>query len=246
MALANKVVVIFGATGDVGSGAAHAYLQEGATVVAVSRDANKLENLRKSLGDIAVHLLPVTGEFTSDHTVAEIKTKVGEVLKGRKVDHVVTVLGFAKKLKPASESSLQDLKDAFEEGLYPNYLVATKFLSDLKDHDGASFTLVSGGLAHFCPTPDFWAATIKNSAVNALSIGLSTETQKDKVRVNTLCIHFGIAGHGTNKNRWGMDGADTYLFGPTFTAIAKSQEKGKIHCITSIDDAIKLAKTIVH
>ncbi len=42
-----KVAVVLGATGVVGSGAVHEFLRQGATVVAVSRTAAKLDELQK-------------------------------------------------------------------------------------------------------------------------------------------------------------------------------------------------------
>ena len=45
----NKVIVIAGATGTVGSGIVRAYLNEGAQVVGISRSAQKLEELRETI-----------------------------------------------------------------------------------------------------------------------------------------------------------------------------------------------------
>lgn len=49
MALSGKVALILGATGTVGSGAAHAFLEEDANVILTARDKGKLDRLKREL-----------------------------------------------------------------------------------------------------------------------------------------------------------------------------------------------------
>jgi len=52
MSLKGKVCVVLGASGTVGQGACVSFLQEGATLVAVSRDQGKADALKKKLIEV--------------------------------------------------------------------------------------------------------------------------------------------------------------------------------------------------
>jgi len=243
--LKDKVVVILGVTGIVGSGAAHAFLSQGAVVVGVSRDQKKLDETKKSFGDLGKAFLSVVGQFDNEAHALKAATEVKKVLNNKPYDHVVSVMGFVR-IAPGgpSQTKLADLTGSFEDCLYPHIIATSAFLGDLKKRPGASYTVVSGGFAHFCPDPTYWLASVKNAALNALNLGLAAETKDDAVRVNTMCIHFGVAAHGGDKNQLGMPADDTYRLGPAFTALAKSSQRGKVLCVNTIEDAEKLASSL--
>jgi NAD(P)-dependent dehydrogenase (short-subunit alcohol dehydrogenase family) len=156
---------------------------------------------------------------------------------------VVSVLGFAAFGTPPTATSLDAVKAAFDDGVFNNFLAAKYFLPSLKSIEGASYTIVSGGLAHIPPPfPGLWLATVKNAALNALSNSLASETAKDAVRVNTICIHFGVAAIGGNKNQYGMAAeSDTLRLGPAFLGVARGSHKGQIICLDSWETADRIA-----
>jgi NAD(P)-dependent dehydrogenase (short-subunit alcohol dehydrogenase family) len=96
--LSGKVCCVFGATGIIGSGAVHNFLQQGATVVAVSRTETKLKALLDKFPDQSASgtLLGVVGSFNSKSEVEQlfetIQMSLGETVG---IDHVVSSLGFA-------------------------------------------------------------------------------------------------------------------------------------------------------
>lgn len=240
----NKIVVVAGATGVVGSGVARRFLDEGATVVNVSRDPERLQLLRTQLEiKPGEHVLDVVGTFASEESAAQVKAAVHEVLGGRPVDHVISALGSVTLGALPTATPLATFKTALDDGLTTNFLAAKAFLPALEHHEGSSFTLVSGGLAHSPPAdPRLWLGTVKNAAVNALTLGLVSETLKSKVRVNTVCIHFNIApNHGTT-NRFGMPAeGTTRRLAPVFTGIAKGTTRGQVICLNSWADAERWA-----
>ena len=132
---------------------------------------------------------------------------------------------------------------ALADGLYNSFLAAKVFLPSLKSREGSSYTIVSGGLAHMPPPfAGLWLATVKNAAVNALGNSLASETAKDAVRVNTMCIHFGVAPIGGSKNQFGMPAeSDTLRLGPAFLAVARGTQKGQIICLDSWSTTDRIA-----
>lgn len=244
MSIEHQTVVILGATGVVGSGVVRAYLNQGATVVGVSRSADKLNQLKQQL-DIkdSEPFLGVVGDFTDEPTAESTQHAVATALAGKPIDHVVSILGFVNYSKAPTEAPLSDLKGALADGLYNTFLASKVFLPQIKERDGATYTLVSGGLAHMQPPmPALWLATVKNAALNALTLALAGETANSKVRVNTLCIHFGVAPVGGNKNQFGMPAeSDTLRLGPAFVGLTRGTQKGQVICLSSFADGDKLA-----
>jgi NAD(P)-dependent dehydrogenase (short-subunit alcohol dehydrogenase family) len=242
----NKVIVIAGATGTVGSGAVRAFLDQGAQVVGISRSFEKLEELKKTLPiKNGEPFYSVVGDFNTESEASKTKNAVLDVLKGKPIDHVISSIGFITMASAPTKTDLTLVKQAFDHGYFNNFLMAKYFLPELKNQDGSSYTMVSGGLAHGLPgfipnVENLWLATAKNAALNSLTYGLNAETMNDKVRVNTICIHFGVAPVGGNSNQMGMPADhDTLALAPAFLEVAKGQIKGQVICLDSWDDVLK-------
>ena len=93
MSLAGKTAVILGATGNIGSGAAHALLAAGALVVLVGREESKLRALKAKLDNLRNAFLAI-GNFSSQAEAQKTRDHVLRVLGGRSIDHVISSLGF--------------------------------------------------------------------------------------------------------------------------------------------------------
>jgi NAD(P)-dependent dehydrogenase (short-subunit alcohol dehydrogenase family) len=241
MSLQGKTIVIAGATGVVGSGIVRRALDAGATVVGISRSADKLKQLRSTLGiGPSEPFVEAVGDFNSEEAAGKAKDAVGAALRGGEIDHVVSNVGFVVVDKAATATSLDTARRALDDGFFNTWLVAKAFLPALKSREGSSFTMVSGGLAHGLGFPGsevLWLASAKNAIVNALTHGLAAETTNDKVRVNTVCIHFGVAPIGGNKNQLGMNAEhDTLHLAPAFLALADGNTRGQVVCLNSWAD----------
>lgn len=242
----NKVIVIAGATGTVGSGAVRAFLNEGAHVVGISRSAEKLEELKKRLSIKSDEpFYSVAGDFNNDTEAAKTKKALIAVLNGKPIDHVVSSIGFVTLATAPTKTDSSLVRDAFDHGFFNIVLMAKYMLPELKNQAGSSYTIVSGGLAHGLPgfipnVENLWLATVKNAAVNSLTHGLNAETINDKVRVNTFCIHFGVAPIGGKTNQMGMPADnDTLALAPAFLEVAKGTVKGEVICLDKWEDVKK-------
>ncbi|MDP3506122.1 MAG: SDR family oxidoreductase [Myxococcales bacterium] len=240
-----KTVVVLGATGVVGSGICRAFLDQGAFVVAVSRSAGRFDELSKTLALKASDgFATAVGDFKDEASSGLAMAAIDRALAGRAIDHVISSQGFVKFGPPPTQSTAAQLNDALADGLTINFNAAKALLPGIKQR-AASFTMVSGGLAHIPPPdPAMWMGTIKNAAVNAFTLGLAAETARDVVRVNTLCIHFGIAPIGGKQNQFGLPAErDSLGLAPAFLAIARGRQKGQVLCLNSWADVDALAKS---
>lgn len=86
MSLAGKNVLILGATGYVGSGAAVSFLTNGATVFFTTRDEAKIKTFKQTLTalnpDFEARLVGVAATFESDEAGVKAKAEVLKVLNG--------------------------------------------------------------------------------------------------------------------------------------------------------------------
>ena len=75
----------------------------------------------------------------------------------------------------------------------------------------------------------------------SLTYALAAETSNNKVRVNTICIHFGVAPVGGTQNQFGMPSeGDTLRLAPAFLGLARGTQKGQVLCLSSWADAERL------
>ncbi len=242
----NKVIVVGGATGTVGSGIVRAFLNEGALVVGISRSEKKLEELKKTiLVKPGEPFYTVAGDFNNEAEALKTKEAVVKVLNGKPIDHIVSSIGFVTLATAPTKTETSLVDDAFEHGFFNTVLMAKVFLPLLKQQEGSSYTMVSGGLAHGLPgfvpnVENLWLASVKNAAVNSLTFGLNAETINDKVRVNTICIHFGVAPVGHTANQMGMPAEfDTLALAPAFLEVAKGSVRGEVICLHTWEDVKK-------
>jgi len=204
----------------------------------------KLEALGAKLGKLATkdNFFPVVGDFADEKAAKATFAAVQAVAKT--YHHVVSNIGFVDAAKAGvTATPLAEFKQlCYGASFFPSVLAAQVFLPPLKDVAGSSYSISSGGLAHFCMKPEFFAATIKNSATNALGLCLAKEFEKSAVRVNVVCIHFGVAEFDGAKNQFGMDAADTRRLAPAYlTLMSSAKPRGLIQCLNTVEDAEKLA-----
>ncbi|ALS78737.1 MULTISPECIES: glucose 1-dehydrogenase [Planococcus] len=103
--LKGKIAVITGAAGDLGAAAAEIFLKEGAKVVLIDRDQQKLTESREYLSQFG-ELFSIIADVTSEKEVADY---VDEVVKrwGR-IDVFLNNAGILGRVAPLVEQSVKD------------------------------------------------------------------------------------------------------------------------------------------
>ena len=112
----------------------------------------------------------------------------------------------------------------------------------MKNTEGSTLSVVSGGFAHGCFFPGAWPATIKGSMLTALVSSLAADSIDSKIRVNGVCLHYSVAvGPKGTPNQFNFPSAQSYSeFGKVFLRIIQRTEiKGKLTCFTVPEDAEK-------
>jgi 3-oxoacyl-[acyl-carrier protein] reductase len=181
--LADKVVVITGASGQVGWGLAHAALDAGANVVLPVRSAIAGEALREELRHPRVTIMRVN--FRDEGSLADIRDETLERL-GR-IDHVIAPLGAwwqkgASLEQPSSE--LRNLLDAYVET--PLNLVKA-FATALRA-SGGSYTFITGAAGEADCIRGAGLMVVAVKAQLGLSAVLRRELAGEPFRINEVRI----------------------------------------------------------
>ncbi len=90
--LDGKIALVAGCAGNVGEGVVRSFLKAGATVVVPSRSAEKLEQLRGYLGELATErFVPLAGEVGRLESAERLRDEI--LSKFGRLDAVVASLG---------------------------------------------------------------------------------------------------------------------------------------------------------
>jgi NAD(P)-dependent dehydrogenase (short-subunit alcohol dehydrogenase family) len=162
-------VVIVGGSSGIGLATARQLLASGMRVTITGRSEQRLDEARQSLGGAT----GVVMDAAAADTLSEIFSRIGAF------NHLVLALGSGKGLGPFASVSLTDVRQSFEEKVYPHFAVAQAALPFLRK-DG-SITFISSVSAH-AAMPGTAGISAANAAVAALVPILAAELRP--LRVN--------------------------------------------------------------
>ncbi len=235
----NKNVVVIGATGIIGKGAALAFAEAGARVVMVSRS---METIKKTISGLPSSLkerfIPLGASFSNTEEAGQAKVAVENLLGvGQTIDHLVVSVGNVDFAKAPSEDEYSKLLDAMNEAPRTLFFAAKVFLPAMKNIKGSSFTTVSGVIAFTCPAPSLWSASVKYAAINLLMSGFHSEFNMTHVRVNTIVLGAAVAEEIGGTNKIGMEAKmAAKQLGEVFVGIAMGSQTGELLTIKVPDD----------
>lgn len=183
MSLDDQIVFVAGGAGAVGEGITRQFLRAGATVIAASRSASKLETLQRNVQPVSDRLVPLPGHLSDEDGARALRQAIVE--RFGRLDHVVASLGGWWQGKPVTEISLALWRKLLDSSLTAHFLAAHTFIPLVAQASG-SYTLINGAGA-LNPVPT--AGPISTSAAAQLMLGrvLAAENA-DTVRVNNLIL----------------------------------------------------------
>jgi NAD(P)-dependent dehydrogenase (short-subunit alcohol dehydrogenase family) len=162
-------VVIIGGSSGIGLATARRLLASGMRVTITGRSEQRLDEARQSLGGAT----GIVMNAAAADTLSETFSRIGAF------NHLVLALGSGKGLGPFASVSLTDVRQSFEEKVYPHFAVAQAALPFLCE-DG-SITFISSVSAH-AAMPGTAGISAANAAVAALVPILAAELRP--LRVN--------------------------------------------------------------
>lgn len=173
--LENRVAVVTGGTGGIGTAICARLLKEGARVIAADRDAPKTD-LPEGIRYIA---LDVTSEDSVKAMAADIEAAEGQI------DILVNAAGIEIE-KTIEETSLEEWNLIFAINVTGTFLVS-KMALPLMRKTGAGSIINFGSYDGFIADPYLAAYCATKGAVHALTRAMACDHGPENIRVNAIC-----------------------------------------------------------
>jgi len=167
--MSSSHIVIIGGSSGIGLATARRLMLSGCKVTITGRDGARLAAAKSSLGDIAA----VRMEAADTGSLASAFAGIG------RFDHLVLALGSGKGAGPFGTVSIGDVRQGFEEKVFPHFACAQAALPFLEN--GGSITFIAAVTAH-AAMPGTAGIGAANAAVAALVPILASELRP--IRVN--------------------------------------------------------------
>ena len=160
--MSSEHAVIIGGSSGIGLAAARQLLASGLEVTITGRSAERLDEARRSLAGAK----GIVMDAAAADTLKETFSRIGSF------DHLVLALGSGKGLGPFASVPLADVRQSFEEKVYPHFAVAQTALPFLRKE--GSITFISSVSAHGA-MPGTAGISAANAAVATLVPILAVE-----------------------------------------------------------------------
>jgi len=215
--LNGKTAVVFGATGNVGHGAAEGFVAAGAKVVAPSRTAEGANQLERTFAGRS--LAPIVGDISDPDDAKRLHETILE--RHAPVDHVFVALGPWWQEGSVSGQPPKAWAEVRRMLLDGHVHAASLFLPPLSRREATSYTIVTGAAAkQYIPNTSL--LFVATNGVLALSKVIREEHASDAVRVNELLIETRIE----KQARPGV--VPSAAFGEAVVDIATADVRGEV------------------
>jgi NAD(P)-dependent dehydrogenase (short-subunit alcohol dehydrogenase family) len=175
--LAGKTAVVTGASSGIGTAIAHAYVQEGANVVLVGRDRERLEACARPCGDAVA---TVTADLTADGAPQQIVDATLE--RFGSLDVIVHSAGLFEP-KPFAESSLESFDRQMGLNVRAPFALTQAALPHLL---GGGVVIFISSIAGHAAFPNSAAYCASKGAIELMTRALAVELAPRGIRVNAL------------------------------------------------------------
>lgn len=201
--MANKIVLITGATSGIGEGCARKFAQGGYDLILTGRNTDKLEILKKELeAKFGITVLALAFDVRNREAAKKAVDYIPERLKN--IDVLINNAGLARGLEPEYEGDFEDWDQMIDTNI-KGLLTMTRLIvpSMIKRNHGHIINIgsVAGDAAY--AGGNVYCAT--KAAVKAISDGLRIDVAHTKVRVTNVkpglveTNFSNIRFHGDNK-----------------------------------------------
>ncbi|KAJ8252196.1 hypothetical protein COCON_G00215080 [Conger conger] len=188
-----RVVLVLGGAGTVGSGIVKALLDRGSRVVVVSRDSNRLENLKSFVTPSSKgNLITLEGNVGSEEDVERVKQAT--VAAAGKLTDVVSSLGFSwwQGGLPHTQT-LKELQSVVDTRLLSTFVSWKAFFPLIMDNPGSTYTFITGGASDRLLKPGTGFLTVGAACALAFCQIVRDEYPDVACKFNQVVINTGVA-----------------------------------------------------
>lgn len=182
-----KNILIIGAAGDVGQGLVAQFLSAGYRVLAIGRNAQRLEALRNRFaGEAALEVL--TGDVASETAAAALRDAAIE--RVGKLDAVIAAVNAPSRPLALDAITADEFTELFRHNVLTHFVAAKTFLPVIEA--AGLYLAIGGGMADLL-VPRFGHIGVCQAAQRRLFLAFAAEFGA-RVRVRELMIYSVVAG----------------------------------------------------
>ncbi|KAM8750593.1 uncharacterized protein AB9X84_012426 [Acanthopagrus schlegelii] len=193
MSNSDRVVLVLGGAGTVGSGVVKALLDKGFRVAVISRDSSRLDRLRSFVSaSTKDNLTTVVGNVGSEEGAEQAKQALLKVVG--KVTDIVSSLGFSWwQGGPPHTQTLKDLHWVIETLLFSTFVSWKTFFPLVRDDSNCTYTFITGGAGEKLLMPGTGFLTVGAASTLAFCQVLREEYPEVPCKLNQVKINTGVA-----------------------------------------------------
>ncbi|XP_022078158.1 uncharacterized protein si:dkey-238o13.4 [Acanthochromis polyacanthus] len=192
MSNSDRVVLVLGGAGTVGSGIVKALLDKGFKVAVISRDNSRLERLRAFVSPSTKdNLVTIMGNVGLEDEVEQVKQQL--LKQVGKVTDVVSSLGFSWwQGGPPHTQTLKDLHWVIETLLFSTFVAWKAFSPLVRDDSNCTYTFITGGAGEKLLMPGTGFLTVGAASSLAFCQVLREEYPELPCKMNQVNIDTGV------------------------------------------------------
>lgn len=182
--LKDKVVLVTGGTGGIGTAIVKAYLREGAKVAFSSTKQEKIDALIPTLdaadGQVAGFVADMNKEEDIKNLVADAKAKFGTL------DIIIPNAGYEGKAHPVTDMTLELFEEVYMLNVF-SVMLLMKYAAPVLLEKKSGSVVVIASAAAYEPTPGNSAYVSSKYAVAGLTKCIAMELGGEGIHVNYIC-----------------------------------------------------------
>ena len=180
----NKIVLIVGGSGGIGSAAAKRLAKEGAKVVLASRNKTRVEEVAKEINDNGGEAFAIEVDATNQSSV---KKMTGEIsIQLGKIDVLINAFGKGI-IQPFMDIDPADAKEIIDTNVYGTFLVTQTVMKIMKEDEPTSVVMFPGTMGKYVmKNASVYAAS--KFAIQGFTKALVEEQRRGKTKFSLLYL----------------------------------------------------------
>lgn len=196
MRLKDKVAIVTGASSEIGSEISRRFVEEGAKVVLIGRNREKLEKVRSSIKNYTANAVSIQCDITNESQVIQAIDQINAHYG--KIDILVNNAGTINDPIHFHEMKESDWMSLVNTNLFGTFMITKSVLVKmLENKKGVIINIGSISSERAIPKVHLTVYCTTKSAINMFTKGIAIEYARKNIRCN--CINPGIINAGMIK-----------------------------------------------
>ena len=180
----NKIILIVGGSGGIGSVTAKKFGKSGAKVVLAARNKGKAEEIAKEINDAGGEAYAIETDATKPASVQKMASEVENQLG--KIDVLINAFGQGI-IQPFMEIEPADAKEIIDVNVYGTFLVTQTVMKHMKEDEKTSVVMFPGTMGKYVmKNASVYAAS--KFAIQGFTKALIEEQRRGKTKFSLLYL----------------------------------------------------------